>query len=188
MQNSEYLALPIVCQRICSDVLWHFTTVQAEPETARSRLCLWSSRHICFHVHVTTSTWRVLLFSFLGLFGLLYPLSACIPAETQSHVQASTWESGLVRPKQAPWSQLTLVPAVSVKRTTLPTQCVLSGSLRFPAPLMLNSPQGFCLSELVLRSLCPSLSYLSNPLYAPHSSGVTANPRTCWEGALFCLV
>lgn len=110
MQNSEYLALPIVCQRICSDVLWHFTTVQSEPETARSRL--WSSRHACFHLHVTTSTWRVLLFSFLGLFGLLYPLSACIPAETQSHVQASTWESGLVRPNQPPWSQLTLVPAV----------------------------------------------------------------------------
>lgn len=44
--------------------------------------------HDCFHIHVMTSTWKVLLFSFLRLFGLFYPLSACIPAETQSHVQA----------------------------------------------------------------------------------------------------
>lgn len=134
MQNSEYLALSIVCQRIYSDVLWHYVVLynrtvwvwNSSPPPHLWSSLPWLLSHACYDIHMEGSA-----LLFLRLFGLFDPLSACIPAETQSHVQAWTWESGLPRPNPAPWSvdPCARSPAVSVKRTTLPTQCVLSGSL-----------------------------------------------------------
>lgn len=177
MQNSEYLALPIVCQRIYSDVLWHYMVLYNRTVWAWNSPPphLWSSlpwllSRACYDIHMEGSA-----LLFLRLFGLFYPLSACIQAETQSHVQAWTWESGLLRPNPASWpvDPCARSPAVSVKRTTLHTQCVLSGSLGVSAPRMLSFPQGFYLSWGFSVFPCSIFQVLYT---GPIAAGLQLNP------------
>ena len=142
--------------------------------------------HDCFHVHIIT--WRVLLSSFLGLFGCF---THFLPAFQQRLKAMCRPERGKVGSQGLTWhrGQLTLVPAVSVKRTTLPTHNVCCQEAWGSQHLLCWTLH----KASVCQSLAWGFSILPYPIFhvlymRPIAAEVTANPRTCWEGALFCLV
>lgn len=138
MQNSAYVALPIVCQRIYSDVLWHFTTIQSEPETAHPHPWLslpWLLSRPCYDIHMEGSALLFLKFVWAVL------PSFCLHSSRDSkpcaglNIHGKVGSRGLTWHRGHSWPLCLQSHSLSVKRTTLPTQCVLSGSLGVPAPL-----------------------------------------------------
>lgn len=186
MQNSEYLALPIVCQRIYSDVLWHYMVLYSRTVWAWSSpphpwsSLPWLLSRACYDIHMEGS---VLLF--LRFVWAVLPFF-CLHSGRDSKPCAGLSIHGKVGSRGTVVSWPLCLQSRSLCEEDNPphTMCVVRKP-GGPSTSYDELSTGFL---SVLRILCLSLFYLSSPLYAPHSSGVTANPRTCREGSLFCLV
>lgn len=177
MQNSAYVALPIVCQRIYSDVLWHFTTVQTEPETAHPHPWLsrpWLLSYPCYDIHMEGSA-----LLFLTFVWALLP-SFCLHSSRDSkpcaglNIYGKVGSRGLTRHRGHSWPLCLQSHSLSEEDNPPHIMCVV----RKPGGPSTSYVELSTRLLSVRAGLEDSLSFvvLSSPLYAPIAAGLQLIP------------